>query len=434
MKSTMYKGGAGAKNAEASQGQNISPRRILMSLLEDLSCAMILTIIVPAVCTLIPDRTDSMITGLYAVEWIIFPFIVIVRAFLWKTKYYYQYLILCISCIAACMGLSFAAGNFFFDSVLRNVCTGACGILLLLVCTDASAIRNNELKRQKAKQLNDISWIPRESLLEYPRIPVIIVFLLVYLLALITDCRVMCNIALDSAAAYLFLSVAYRYMQQSDLYLQSAGHLRNVPVRRIRRVGSIMLVFLLLIMFVFILPSFFTGGLRRYADIRDWKVEYSAGDEEIAMFQDNCDIGESLLPEDLVLGDGEIREPSPWLNAIMYICFAVFMIFFLRVLYRAFRQYLSDFQGVRENDDIITPIEDEEEEEEHRIRPLRRFFEPDTEKMRVRRKYRRTIRRYRKEKPMPYEMPSDIEEKAGIAGTPEGERLHTLYEEARYSE
>ena len=55
-----------------------------------------------------------------------------------------------------------------------------------------------------------------------------------------------------------------------------------------------------------------------------------------------------------------------------------------------------------------------------------------SERERIRKKYRRTIRRHRKDRPAVYESPVEIEENAGIAGTEEGVALHMQYELARY--
>ena len=55
-----------------------------------------------------------------------------------------------------------------------------------------------------------------------------------------------------------------------------------------------------------------------------------------------------------------------------------------------------------------------------------------SEKERIRKEYRKTIRMHRKDRPAIYESPAEIEDKAGIAGTKETLALHTRYELARY--
>ena len=58
---------------------------------------------------------------------------------------------------------------------------------------------------------------------------------------------------------------------------------------------------------------------------------------------------------------------------------------------------------------------------------------PRTEKERIRRKYRRTIRRARQEAPMQFETPAEIERGADLSSLPDPEAFHTEYERARYA-
>lgn len=55
-----------------------------------------------------------------------------------------------------------------------------------------------------------------------------------------------------------------------------------------------------------------------------------------------------------------------------------------------------------------------------------------TEEDRVRRLYRKFIRKHRKELPAIYETPTEIELAAGVADTEEGKAMHEKYEQARY--
>lgn len=86
-----------------------------------------------------------------------------------------------------------------------------------------------------------------------------------------------------------------------------------------------------------------------------------------------------------------------------------------------------------ENGDLVEDLEEEETNVERiSLRPVHGGRGRLTEAERIRRQYRRTIRRYRKEQPGCYETPYEIEAGAGIADTEEGQRLHQLYERMRY--
>ena len=67
------------------------------------------------------------------------------------------------------------------------------------------------------------------------------------------------------------------------------------------------------------------------------------------------------------------------------------------------------------------------------MRREKRYEDLPSDAMRVRRRYKKEIRRRRKDLPKPQETPHEIESATDLIGTPEGEALHTAYEEARYA-
>ena len=76
-------------------------------------------------------------------------------------------------------------------------------------------------------------------------------------------------------------------------------------------------------------------------------------------------------------------------------------------------------------------IESLQEEEAERL-PVQKVNDVPKEEMKIRRVYRKFIRKHRKERPAVYETPREIELAAGVADTPEGQKLHEEYELARY--
>ena len=56
----------------------------------------------------------------------------------------------------------------------------------------------------------------------------------------------------------------------------------------------------------------------------------------------------------------------------------------------------------------------------------------DIETKSVRRRYRKMIRKHRKQKPEVYESPAEIEAKAGLSDNKEMQKLHIEYEAVRY--
>jgi hypothetical protein len=86
-------------------------------------------------------------------------------------------------------------------------------------------------------------------------------------------------------------------------------------------------------------------------------------------------------------------------------------------------------KATEEEEDVVESLDSVEEDEE--------FFTGKrtwkrTEEDKVRRLYRKFIRKHRKELPAIYETPTEIELAAGVADTEEGKAIHEKYEQARY--
>jgi hypothetical protein len=96
------------------------------------------------------------------------------------------------------------------------------------------------------------------------------------------------------------------------------------------------------------------------------------------------------------------------------------------------RQIFKDFRNtLDENGDIIEEITDDDmayKEDELYIKGSHL----DSEAMRIRRRYKKAIRKHRKDLPAPYESPNEIEVNAGLAYNDEMKQLHCEYENARY--
>jgi hypothetical protein len=184
---------------------------------------------------------------------------------------------------------------------------------------------------------------------------------------------------------------------------------------------------------VSILPAIFTSGYRRYTDIRHWlddlpAIEVDLGGEGGYMadaIQENPML--ELIPDDM-----EVEEPSKLWDILFWliggICLASLIYGCVKLIKQIFKDFRNTFD---ENGDIIEEIKDDdamykESEISLRVRHL------DSEAMRIRRRYKKTIKKHRKEIPAPYEAPDEIERNAGLADSDEMKQLHGEYENVRY--
>ena len=99
-------------------------------------------------------------------------------------------------------------------------------------------------------------------------------------------------------------------------------------------------------------------------------------------------------------------------------------------LFLGLRKMLRRFeQSSVEEEDIVESLDYMDEGE--KIGFLRRTW-ARTEEDKIRRSYRKFIRKNRKDRPAKFETPTEIETAAGVVDTTEGKELHKLYEFARY--
>ena len=194
-----------------------------------------------------------------------------------------------------------------------------------------------------------------------------------------------------------------------------------------------MLLLFAVLLLAGMMPAVLLIQQRQYTNFRDWfsEVELAPFDYEgIGGFETPIQGGGSMME---LLGVGEpAPEPSMLMNTIFWIIGTVCVLVFCYGVFMIIRQVLRDFRNGRdENGDVVEEIEDEPSQKvEHINRKRYRGMESEAE--RIRRRYRKMIRKHRKERPAPYESPAEIEAWAGLKEDEAMQQLHVEYEAVRY--
>lgn len=273
------------------------------------------------------------------------------------------------------------------------------------------------------------------SFLEHPTRSLIWYFVVFYLFGFCLNAKLLCDIAFYSAIAYTFLALFYEYFGATKAYLEMNKRTKGIPRRRLYGVSFSMLLAFAVLLLIGMMPAVFLAGQRPYTDIREWfggvrpaPYEY----ESDAAFQQPTMGGADWME---LLDDGKpAPEPSKVVNAVFGVIGIVCMMAFLYGVIQMIRQVLQDFRNSRdENGDKIEEIPEEQtvrQREDLWNKRGHRGVESEAE--RIRRRYRRVIRRHRKERPAPYESPTEIEEYAGLKNDEQMQQLHQEYEKVRY--
>ena len=322
-------------------------------------------------------------------------------------------------------------GNLFPDELASNIYQVCMNVITVFVAVVAYIMRIYRSNRKRAREISDASFI--ESMeVDKPNTKAALLFVAFYLYALNLDCPQVCDLALYSSLLYLLFAVVYEYIKKTEDYLrlnEDACQVRNIPVRRIYGIGKAFLVVLLGLLMLTVIPAILTINNRSYNDIRKSEPSKRGIIEYEFSVQPMMEIPE--FDTDMVLVDDELSPMAVLIVDIFIYGTLIFVVLLCAyALFLGLRKMLRRFeQASVDEEDVVESLDYMDEGEKIGIR-RRAWIRTEEDKMR--RRYRKFIRRHRKDRPAKYETPTEIETAAGVAETVEGKELHKQYELARY--
>lgn len=237
--------------------------------------------------------------------------------------------------------------------------------------------------------------------------------------------------------ADVFVCFIFGYLNSMWEFIRGNRRIANLPVHSIQKTGRILLLICAILLGLIVLPSALYGR-EPLTELRGLirPVKFTPSTEFTEMMPDNFSAADLSLP-------GEPpADPPAWLNALtkllMYLCTAAAAAALLIAIYRVCRNALAYF--AQDEEDEILFLGTEESDLLPRGPLLRREKKErrNSPNQKIRRLYKKTIRRAIKERrtgqsPAGWETPSELESKAQLARDESTDRLHTMYEKARYS-
>lgn len=266
-----------------------------------------------------------------------------------------------------------------------------------------------------------------KSLLNEPSPNLISYFGIIYLIGIILKNSSLCNEALFSGMIYLLLALYFSYEKVTERYLALNRRVANLPGKRIYRISGGVMAMLLIGLMVMMLPAVLSIPVRDARMQRHRDVEYTseAIREDPWVQSDLTEGAEAMWSR---LGAPEDGLPK-WLDYVALAVFTGSIILSVWLIYRFIRRAFISFQeGFDENGDQVEELQ----ENSDFVSSMREGFKEPERNNDVRKRYRKMIRKHRKERPGVYETPAEIEAGAGLAGEPEMQELHALYEKVRY--
>lgn len=395
-----------------------------------LHATLIMAIITPLLYALGAERQDAVGQTLYLKCLLIaFP-IAITDLAIEKCRSLFSYLIISALTFAATGMIGWRIGPMH-GSILFW------GYMVLLLGETAVVILcriGSRIQKQKAKEAardKDASFRPAHDALREPSFLILLYFMAVYAVALNLDNPSVCNAALFSAALYTPVTFLYHYICETEHYLFLNKRTCNLPSKRIYGIGNGMLALFLLLFLLILLPALFTVSGRHYRDLRKWTAPIDIDFTELPTERMEGSPGEDPMAA-LMAEYGEPKPTPKWLIFLSYLMEVFVFLFIIIVLIKSIVSTFRAFRASKdENGDIVEELKDTDDVRKITL-PIRR--RKLSERERIRKEYRRTIRRHRKDRPSASESPLEIERNAGIADREDVRELHKNYELARYGQ
>ena len=299
---------------------------------------------------------------------------------------------------------------------------GACGLAWLLLGYPLAAAPVAVVCFFRGK--NRLSEDPVESLLDAPRLALVLVVLPPFLYSAMNGGARLQKVCFLWAAVYLLLWCARTGLARIQGYLALNQKMAGVPIKRIVRTSGLAVVVMVLLAGALLLPALLMED--GYFHIEEQKRQTAQAVVEIDQSQGSA----FQVPEWMrAMGENAQFHIPPFFSYfLMAVGVALAAMALLYGVYLVLRNFRNSFVDHRDVVQYLHGPEDKLEAapREKRKRPA---FWDRSPSAQVRRKYRRAVLRLAREQLPQWASPQEIEDQVGLRD----QRLHGLYEKARYS-
>ncbi|CCX37757.1 putative uncharacterized protein [Clostridium sp. CAG:1013] len=270
---------------------------------------------------------------------------------------------------------------------------------------------------------NRIAEDPVESALDAPHLPLVLAVLLPFVYSAMSGGARLQKVCFLWATAYLLLWGARTGLARIQRYLSLNQKMAGVPVKRIVRTTGLAVLAMVVFAGALLLPALLMED--GYFHIEEQKRQTQAVVEMEETQVGNYDIPQWMKD----MGENSSFKIPPFFTYFLIavgVALAAFAL--LYGVYLILRNFRGSFVDHRDVVQYLRGEEDQAEtvQKEKRKRPAFWDRSPNAQ---VRRKYRRTVLRLAQEQPPQWAAPQEIEDQVGL----QDQRLHALYEKARYS-
>ncbi len=233
------------------------------------------------------------------------------------------------------------------------------------------------------------------------------------------------------AAADVFLVFVYRYLTDLRFFLEDHERIANLPKKSVRKAGQMLLALALPLLLAFVLPSLLCPK-EPLTELKFELADVSVMPETEIPEMENGGAGNHFM--DMLRKD--MPEQPAWIGVLsavlMWVFSAIILVVCIVLIYRLCRHIMQSFAAGEEDEAFFTG-EEMEEQTQPVLRKKRAFRRRTDANRKIRRQYKKIIRRNLPVIPGGWETPGELEEKANAQTETVSKELHEMYEKARYS-
>ncbi len=335
----------------------------------------------------------------------------------------------CLFGAALIWGIKTAAGDMLAAGLTVLICLYRCYV----------KIRQGEIRRRmrtmpkEAGVQEETGFWEVPTLLDSPRPVHCLLFAAMYLGVVSLRCFGLLFFMLFLIAAELCVCLAYGYLECLSGFMHKNRAVANLPVKAMRRTGWGILGTGMLLLLLFMTPA----ALYREEPLTELKFELKDAEYGGEVQTGEDEQGTDYMMEELMRIKAAAKETPAWLKAASKAVSALILLWvaylILRMMISAVQRAMKSF--VEDGEDEIIFLGKEADEGGKRgglmdRRKKERFFSAGR---RIRRMYKKALRRRIKEDIRGSETPSELEDKAGLHSDKSPyDTVHELYEKARY--
>lgn len=273
------------------------------------------------------------------------------------------------------------------------------------------------------------------ALLDMPNPRQWILFAVIYFIGIFLKKPLVWRFAFLLLFPEIFLCLIFQYTERHRDFITTHQKIADLPVQAMQKIGRITLGIAVLLLLALTIPSVIYGRDPLAEAVERFELKKVEGTFEMPEQTYTPGGGQQMDMSEL-MEDGEYKPMPKWLQNLLdfaaYLMVGAVAAALLRVIYHACKNAGQSF-AVNSEDEILF-LDKEDRDVKTRLTGTKGREGARSPNMRIRRQYRKTIRKAGKNRPRGVETPFELETAAGIREKDGAELLHVYYEKARYSE